>query len=84
MGNDGHFGQFKTFSIKASIFGWNVLRSTMYQVFIRKIYSPLKRVIHPHGRIHSLFMKGESSFRKPIQPFTIIQFSHVIITEKWI
>jgi len=26
MGNDGHFGQFKTLSKKANISGWNVLR----------------------------------------------------------
>ncbi len=36
--NDGHFGQFKTFSKMAKIFGWNVLRSTMFQVFFRKIH----------------------------------------------
>jgi hypothetical protein len=38
MRNDGHFGQFKTFSKKANRFGWNVLRSTMFQVFFRKIH----------------------------------------------
>jgi hypothetical protein len=32
------FGQFKTFSKKDRIFGWNVLRSTMFQVFFRKIH----------------------------------------------
>ncbi len=36
MRNDGHFGQFKTFSKKANRFGWNVLRSTMFQVFLEK------------------------------------------------
>jgi len=36
MGNDGHFGQFKTLSKKISIFGWNELRSTMFQVFLEK------------------------------------------------
>ena len=34
--NDGHYGQFKRFSKKANIFGWNVLRSTMFQVFLEK------------------------------------------------
>ncbi len=31
--NDGHFGQFKTFSKKANIFGWNVFleKSIKYQ-----------------------------------------------------
>jgi hypothetical protein len=38
MRNDGHFGQFKTLSKKANIFGWNVLRSIMLQVFLRKIH----------------------------------------------
>ncbi len=33
MRNDGHFGQFKSFSIKANRCGWNVLRTTMFQVF---------------------------------------------------
>ncbi len=36
MRNEGHFGQFKTFSKKAKIFEWNVLRSTMFQVFLEK------------------------------------------------
>ncbi len=36
MRNDGHFGQFKKFYKKANIFGWNVLRSTMFQVFLEK------------------------------------------------
>jgi hypothetical protein len=36
MRNDGHFGQFNTFSKKANRFGWNVLRSTMFQVNFRK------------------------------------------------
>ena len=36
MRNDGHFGQLKTFSQKPNIFGWNVLRSTMFQVFLEK------------------------------------------------
>jgi hypothetical protein len=38
MRNDGHFGQFNTFSKKANKFGWNMLRSTMFQVFFRKIH----------------------------------------------
>jgi len=38
MRNDVHFGQFKTLSKKANMFGWNVLRSTMFQVFFRKIH----------------------------------------------
>ncbi len=32
MRNDDHFGRFKPFSKKANILGWNVLRSTMFQV----------------------------------------------------
>ncbi len=36
MRNDGHFGKFKTFSKKANIFGWNVLRYPMFQVFLEK------------------------------------------------
>ncbi len=36
--NDGHFGQFKTFSKKANRFGWNVLLSAMFQVNFRKIH----------------------------------------------
>jgi hypothetical protein len=35
--NDGHFGQLKIFSKKVYIFGWNVLRSMMFQVYFRKI-----------------------------------------------
>ncbi len=38
MRNDGHFGQFKTFSKNANRFGWNVLRPTMFQFFFRKIH----------------------------------------------
>ncbi len=34
--NDDHFGQFKSFSKKANIFGWNMLRSTMFQVYLEK------------------------------------------------
>ncbi len=34
--NDGHFGQFNTVSKKANIFGWNMLRSTMFQVCLEK------------------------------------------------
>ncbi len=33
---NGHFGQFKIFSKKANRFGWNVLRSTMFQIFLEK------------------------------------------------
>jgi hypothetical protein len=36
MRNDGHFGQFKTFSEKTNLFGWNGLSSTMFQVFLEK------------------------------------------------
>ncbi len=38
MRNDGNFGQFNTFSKKANIFGWNVLRSTIFQVNFRKVH----------------------------------------------
>jgi hypothetical protein len=38
MRNDGNFGQLKIFPKKVYIFGWNVLRSIMLQVFIRKIH----------------------------------------------
>jgi hypothetical protein len=38
MRNDGHFGQLKIFAKKVYIFGWNVLRSIMFQVYFRKIH----------------------------------------------
>jgi hypothetical protein len=38
MRNDGHFGQLKMFSKKGFIFGWNVLRSIMFQNYFRKIH----------------------------------------------
>ena len=37
------FGHFKTFYKKANIFVWNVLRSTMFQVFFRKIHQIQRR-----------------------------------------
>jgi hypothetical protein len=36
MRNDGHFVQYETFSKKVDTFGWNVLRSTILQVFFKK------------------------------------------------
>jgi hypothetical protein len=38
MRNDDHFGQLKIFSKKAIIFGCNVLRSMMFQVYLKKNY----------------------------------------------
>jgi hypothetical protein len=38
MRNDDHFGQLKIFSKKVFIFGWNVLRSMVFQVYFRKIH----------------------------------------------
>jgi hypothetical protein len=38
MRNDGHFGQLKMFSKTVNIFGWNVLRSIMFQIYFRKIH----------------------------------------------
>jgi hypothetical protein len=38
MKSDGQFGQLKIFSKKVYIFGWNVLRSMMFQVYFRKIH----------------------------------------------
>ena len=43
MRNDGHFGQLKIFSKKVYIFGWNVLRSMMFQVYFRKNSSDTNR-----------------------------------------
>jgi hypothetical protein len=45
MRNDGHFDQLKIFSKKVYIFGWNVLRSTMFQVYFRKIHqTPIEKM----------------------------------------
>ena len=41
MRNDGHFGQLKIFSKKVYIFGWNVKRLIMFQVYFRKIHQIL-------------------------------------------
>jgi hypothetical protein len=35
MKNDGHLGHLKMFSKMVYIFGWNVLRSTVFQVNFR-------------------------------------------------
>jgi hypothetical protein len=37
MRNDGHFAQLEIFSKTVYIFGWNVLRFLMFQVYFRKI-----------------------------------------------
>jgi hypothetical protein len=41
MRNDGHFGQLKIVSKKFYIFGWNVLRSMMFQLYFRKFHQIL-------------------------------------------
>jgi hypothetical protein len=38
MRNDGRFVQLKIFSKKAYIFGYNLLRSLMFQVYFSKIH----------------------------------------------
>jgi hypothetical protein len=45
MRNEGRFGQLKTVSKKVHIFEWNVLRSIMLQVYLRKIRQiPIEKI----------------------------------------
>jgi hypothetical protein len=58
MRNDGHFGQFKIFSQKAFIIGWNVLRSMMFQVYFRKIYQIAIEKMNFYKSFYFLFLKS--------------------------
>jgi hypothetical protein len=57
MRNDGHFGRLKIFSKKVHIFGWNVLRSIMFRVQLRKIHQiPIEKTYFV--KFHFLFLKS--------------------------
>jgi hypothetical protein len=58
---DDHFCQFNTFSKKANRFGWNVLRSTMFQVFSRKIHQIPTEKMNFLKSFYFLFLKSSET-----------------------
>jgi hypothetical protein len=58
MRNDSHFGQLRIFTSKVYIFGWNVLRSIMFQVYFRKIHQIQIEKMNFEKSFYFLFLKS--------------------------